>query len=74
MVEITLETLDAKLNVILERLVALGERVSDLEDRVEMVQGSITRIDGHGVEAMALLRMMERHDRRIKALEERVNQ
>ncbi len=74
MAEITLETLDAKLNVILERLVALDNRVSDVEDRVEMLQGSITRIDGHGVEAMALLRMMERHERRIKALEERTSQ
>jgi hypothetical protein len=52
----------------------LDERVSNLEYRVEMLQDRVIILDGKGVEAVALLRMIERRDQRIKVLEDRTKQ
>jgi hypothetical protein len=68
------QAMNAKLDVLTEGLGALRVSVQDLEDKVELLQGSIIRLDGQGVEAMALVRMLERHDRRIKAVEDRTKQ
>jgi hypothetical protein len=71
MADITTDTLAA---MILELRAEMLNRLRDIEDRLEMVQGSVIRLDGKGVEAVALMRMLERHDRRIKVLEDRTSQ
>jgi hypothetical protein len=52
------DRLETKVDVLTEGLAALRESFRDLEDKVELLQGSIIRIDGQGVEAMALVRFV----------------
>ncbi len=68
------DEMGSKLTIVIDRLVAMEERLSNIEDRIEMLHGSVVGLDGPGIEALSVFRMLERHDRRIKALEDRTNQ
>ncbi len=65
-----IDHLTARLDAHGERLDVQRERLDSIENMLDMLRGGIIRLDGNQVEAMALLRILERQDRRIKALEE----